>query len=47
MVAFWVRNLFNAELMNIRSGSYIQASSSVTGGFNDPRTFGGTISAKF
>ena len=33
--------------MNVRSGSYTQASSSVTGGFNDPRTYGGTVSVKF
>ncbi len=46
-VALWARNLFNATYMNARSGSYTQASSSVTGGFNDPRTYGGTISVKF
>jgi iron complex outermembrane receptor protein len=46
-LSLWARNIFNVTLMNARSGSYIQPSSSVTGGFNDPRTFGGTVSAKF
>ena len=46
-VAIWARNLFDINLMNVRSGSYTQASSSVTGGFNDPRTYGGTVSVKF
>jgi iron complex outermembrane receptor protein len=46
-VAFWVRNLFNAEFLTTRSGSYTRAASTVTGAFNDPRTFGGTLGVKF
>jgi iron complex outermembrane recepter protein len=46
-LAIWARNLFNADLLVARSGSYILPSSSVTGSFNDPRTFGGTVSARF
>ena len=45
--SIWVRNLFDATYMNIRGGSYTLPSSAVTGGFNDPRTFGGTVSVKF
>jgi len=46
-LSVWARNLLNATYMNARAGSYTQASSSVTGGFNDPRTFGATISVKY
>ncbi len=46
-VAFWVRNLLDTNLLIARSGSYVLPSVSVTGSFNDPRTFGGTVSAKF
>jgi iron complex outermembrane receptor protein len=46
-LAIWARNLFNTNLLISRSGSYILPSSSVTGSFNDPRTFGATVSAKF
>ena len=46
-LSLWARNLFNATLMNARSGSYTLPSVSVTGGFNDPRTYGGTVSVKF
>jgi iron complex outermembrane receptor protein len=46
-LAVWVRNLLDANLMVTRSGSYILPSSSVSGAFNDPRTFGGTIAVKF
>jgi iron complex outermembrane receptor protein len=46
-VALWARNLFDTNLLTARAGSYIQPSSSVTGSFNDPRTFGGTVSVKF
>jgi iron complex outermembrane receptor protein len=46
-VAIWARNLFDTNLMTARSGSYVQPSSSVTGGFNDPRTYGATVSVKF
>ena len=46
-VAIWARNLFDANLLIARSGSYTLPSSSVTGSFNDPRTFGGTVSVRF
>ncbi len=46
-LAIWARNLFDANLLIARSGSYIQASSSVTGAFNDPRTFGATVSVRY
>ncbi len=46
-LAIWVRNLFDANLLVARSGSYTLPSVAVTGAFNDPRTFGGTISARF
>jgi hypothetical protein len=46
-LALWARNLFNANLLVARSGSYILPSSSVTGSFNDPRTFGGTVAVRF
>ncbi|MGA0601327.1 TonB-dependent receptor [Caulobacter sp. KR2-114] len=46
-VAFWVRNLFNTNLLTSRSGNYSLASSSISGAFNDPRTFGGTVGMKF
>jgi iron complex outermembrane receptor protein len=46
-VALWARNLFDANLLISRSGSYILPGQSVTGAFNDPRTFGGTVSVKF
>lgn len=46
-LAVWARNLFDANLMIVRAGSYVLPSSSVTGAFNDPRTFGVTASAKF
>ena len=46
-VAFWVRNLLDTNLLIARAGSYVLPSSNVTGSFNDPRTFGGTVSAKF
>jgi iron complex outermembrane receptor protein len=46
-LAVWVRNLFDVNLMTARSGSYALPSSSVTGAFNDPRTFGGTISVRY
>ena len=46
-LAIWARNLFDANLLISRAGSYIQPSSSVTGSFNEPRTFGGTVSARF
>lgn len=46
-VAIWARNLLDTNLLISRGGSYVQPSSSVTGSFNDPRTFGGTVSVKF
>ena len=46
-VSVWARNLFNAEIMTARSGSYTRAASAVTGAFNDPRTFGGTVAVRF
>ncbi|MBR7618735.1 TonB-dependent receptor [Phenylobacterium sp. 20VBR1] len=46
-VAIWARNLFDSNLLIGRSGSYIQPSSSVTGSFNDPRTYGATVSVKY
>jgi iron complex outermembrane receptor protein len=46
-VAFWVRNLFNVNLLTSRSGNYSLASSSISGAFSDPRTFGGTVAMKF
>ncbi|HEY9235640.1 MAG TPA: TonB-dependent receptor [Phenylobacterium sp.] len=46
-VSFWVRNLFDAEIMTSRSGSYTRAASSVSGAFNDPRTYGVQASVKF
>ncbi len=45
--AIWARNLFDVNLLTSRSGSYVLPSVSVTGAFNDPRTFGGTLSVKF
>ncbi|MDO8802363.1 TonB-dependent receptor [Phenylobacterium sp.] len=46
-LAVWARNLFDTNLLIGRSGSYIRPSSSVTGAFNDPRTYGATISVKY
>jgi iron complex outermembrane receptor protein len=46
-MAIWVRNLLDKNLLIARSGSYVQASSSVSGSFNDPRTYGATVSVKF
>jgi iron complex outermembrane receptor protein len=46
-LAVWARNLLNANLLISRSGSYTLPSSSVTGAFNDPRTFGGTVEVQF
>jgi iron complex outermembrane receptor protein len=46
-VAFWVRNLFNSNLMIQRSGNYSLPQSSVTASFTDPRTFGLTLSARY
>jgi len=46
-ISLWARNLFNAEYMVARSGSYSRDASAVTGAFNDPRTFGGTLGVKF
>jgi len=46
-VAFWVRNLFNSNLMIARSGNYSLPQSSITASFIDPRTFGATLSARF
>ena len=46
-LAVWARNLFDTNLLVSRAGSYVQPSSNVTGSFNEPRTFGGTVSAKF
>ncbi|MGZ3273728.1 MAG: TonB-dependent receptor [Caulobacteraceae bacterium] len=46
-LAVWARNLFNTNLLIARSGNYALPSSSVTGSFNDPRTFGATVSVKF
>jgi iron complex outermembrane receptor protein len=46
-LAIWARNLFNANLLIARSGNYSLPSSSVSGSFNDPRTFGGTVSVKY
>ncbi|OYU69736.1 MAG: TonB-dependent receptor [Alphaproteobacteria bacterium PA2] len=46
-MAIWARNLFDNTLMIGRSGSYVQPSSNVSGSFNDPRTYGATVSVKF
>ena len=46
-LALWARNLFDVNLLVSRSGSYILPSSSVTGSFNDPRTFGATVAVRF
>jgi len=46
-LAIWVRNLFDKNLLIARSGSYTLSSSTVSGSFNDPRTFGGTVSVKY
>ena len=46
-LAVWARNLFDKNLMIARSGSYVLPSSSVSASFNDPRTYGGTVSVRF
>ncbi|MFZ3007436.1 MAG: TonB-dependent receptor [Phenylobacterium sp.] len=46
-LAIWARNLLDTNLLIGRSGSYVRPSSSVTGAFNDPRTYGATVSVKY